>query len=83
MKVTLVRAWPRRFDSVELDLHAGATVADALAQAGWSADAVAVHGVRAAPTDPLREGDRIEVLRPLQVDPKQARRRRAAERPLR
>lgn len=83
MKVTLVRAWPRRFDSVELDLGEGATVGDALSQAAWHADAVALHGVRAAATDVLREGDRIEVLRPLQVDPKQARRRRAADRPLR
>jgi putative ubiquitin-RnfH superfamily antitoxin RatB of RatAB toxin-antitoxin module len=29
------------------------------------------------PDDVLREGDRVELLRPLQVDPKEARRRRA------
>lgn len=83
MRITLVRAWPRRFDSVEVDVEEGATVANALARAGWAADAVAIHGVRAAPHEVLRDGDRVEVLRPLLVDPKQARRQRAANRPLR
>ncbi|TXI28318.1 MAG: RnfH family protein, partial [Ottowia sp.] len=34
-------------------------------------------GVAVAPSTPLREGDRVELLRPLQLDPKEARRRRA------
>lgn len=83
MKISVVRAWPRRHECVELDVPAGATVADALVLAGWSADAVAIHGVRAVHAQALAEGDRIEVLRPLEIDPKQARRRRAADRPLR
>jgi hypothetical protein len=39
---------------------------------------VGVFGVRVAPCAPLSPGDRVEVYRPLQVDPKQARRDRAA-----
>ena len=45
---------------------------------GQGIDGLALHGVRAAPGDALRDGDRIELLRPLVADPKDARRRRAA-----
>lgn len=80
MRVEVIRAWPHRFESAVLELPDGATVADALAASGF-ADAghtgVAVHGVSATTTAGLNEGDRVEVLRPLQVDPKEARRRRA------
>ena len=59
---------------------------DALAAAGWSEAegicAYAVFGVKAALDKPLDEGDRVELLRPLQLDPKEARRRRAS-RPVR
>ena len=37
----------------------------------------AVFGRRVEPADPVSEGDRIEVLRPLQADPGEARRSRA------
>jgi putative ubiquitin-RnfH superfamily antitoxin RatB of RatAB toxin-antitoxin module len=84
IRVEIVRAWPHRFESMSLELPDGAGVADALAASGWK-DAecagVAVHGVRAAPDQPLRDGDRVEVLRALQADPKDARRRRAAHKP--
>ena len=86
MKIELVRAWPRRFEALTVELADGATVADALAAAGWGADAeisgYAVFGVKAVADTPLRDGDRLELLRPLQLDPKEGRRRRAAERPL-
>lgn len=86
MKIELVRVWPRRFEALTVELADGATVADALAAAGWGADAeisgYAVFGVKAVADTPLRDGDRLELLRPLQLDPKEARRRRAAERPL-
>ena len=39
--------------------------------------ATAIHGVNATPGTVLQEGDRVEVLRPLLIDPKEARRRRA------
>lgn len=41
--------------------------------------ALAVHGRKVAPERALRDGDRVEVLRPLQADPKEVRRRLAAE----
>ena len=73
-------AWPRRLESVQLELPGGVTVAEAVRHSGVSLEEVvayAVHGVRAEPTQALRDGDRIELLRPLQADPKDARRRRA------
>jgi putative ubiquitin-RnfH superfamily antitoxin RatB of RatAB toxin-antitoxin module len=83
MKVEVVLAWPRQFASVELDLEEGARVGDALQRSGLPLDAVAaiaVHGVRVERDARLRDGDRVELLRPLQADPKDARRRRAARR---
>ena len=84
MKVELLRAWPRRFERVEVEVPEGASVADALSKAGWSEDpetvAFAVFGVTATLQTALADGDRIELLRPLQADPKDARRRRAEAR---
>ncbi len=37
----------------------------------------AIFGERVGSEHPLRDGDRLELLRPLQIDPKEARRRRA------
>lgn len=39
----------------------------------------AIHGQRAELTDQLHDGDRVELLRGLQADPKDARRKRAAK----
>ena len=81
MRVEVVLAWPRRFESAMLDVAEGTTVGDAIERSGLETDGVvafAVHGVRVEPDATLREGDRIELLRPLQADPKEARRRRAA-----
>lgn len=81
MRVEVIRAWPHRFESILLDLPAGARVADALAGCGLDglqqASAIAVHGVVVGQDALLEDGDRVEVLRALQVDPKEARRRRA------
>ena len=87
MRVELLRAWPRRFERTGVELPDGACVADALAAAGWSSleevEGYAIHGRRATPASPLRDGDRLELLRGLELDPKDARRRRAEARPLR
>jgi putative ubiquitin-RnfH superfamily antitoxin RatB of RatAB toxin-antitoxin module len=81
IRIELVRAWPRRHESASVDLPEGACVGDALAAAGWRMDAefvgLAVFAQAATLDTPLVEGDRIELLRGLQVDPKQARRLRA------
>ena len=83
LSVTVVYS-PRagEVDEVQLLLHEGATVADALRESGiagrhdTSQLAVGVWGVLAAPGDGLRDRDRVELYRPLQVDPKEARRLR-------
>ena len=80
MRVDVIRAWPHRFESVGLDLPAGATVGDALAASGFvdaGHAAVAIHGVIATPDTLVNENDRVEVRRPLLIDPKEARRLRA------
>jgi putative ubiquitin-RnfH superfamily antitoxin RatB of RatAB toxin-antitoxin module len=70
-----------------LALPAGACVGDALAHAGDALQAagldasqlgLAVFGRTASPATRLRDGDRIELLRPLQASPRQAREGRAA-----
>ena len=81
LAVEVIEAWPHEFRSRRLQLKRGATVADALQAAGIAADAypaMAVFGERVALDHALAEGDRVELLRPLQADPKDARRRRAA-----
>ncbi|NZA27575.1 RnfH family protein [Luteimonas sp. SJ-92] len=83
VRVEVVRAWPRRFESVAVTLDEPATVADAVTASGLGGadDAgYAVFGERATGATTLREGDRVELLRPLQADPKESRRRRAQAR---
>ncbi|WP_240099175.1 RnfH family protein [Thermomonas flagellata] len=87
IRVELIRAWPGRHEALQLELPEGSRAGDALARAGWALDAghplLAVYGQRATPETVLRDGDRLELLRPLQADPKQARRRRAQRQPRR
>lgn len=87
MRVEVVYALPLRQDVISLDVAAGTTVGQALAASGLLARQpdidLRVHrlGVwgRSTTLDALlREGDRVEIYRPLQVDPKEVRRRRAA-----
>ena len=81
--VDVVLAWPRRHLERRLSLPQGATVGEAVAAAAFEASAMArvtgmaVHGERVTRDTPLRDGDRVELLRPLQADPKDARRLRA------
>lgn len=88
LRIEFCHALPERQWLLTLELPAGATVADAVRAAQAAApdlpDATGcVFGVWSAvvaepSTHVLSEGDRVEVYRPLQVDPKQARRQRAA-----
>jgi putative ubiquitin-RnfH superfamily antitoxin RatB of RatAB toxin-antitoxin module len=52
-------------------------VRDALAASGLAGDAFGIFGKRVGLNQPLADGDRVEIYRPLVVDPKEARRRRA------
>jgi len=45
--------------------------------AGFVPASIGIFGRVVAADSPLRDGDRIELYRPLKIDPKQARRRRA------
>ena len=86
IEVELLHALPDAVASLRLRLPEGGTVAQALARAcelgfapaqAASADALAIFGRTATPATRLRDGDRIELLRPLLADPKQRRRERA------
>ncbi|MGD9951369.1 MAG: RnfH family protein [Burkholderiales bacterium] len=78
LRVELVDARPGGARRVPLELEDGAKVRDALAAAGWDLPrAAGIHGQRVALDTRLGDGDRVEVYRPLRVDPKQARRQRA------
>jgi putative ubiquitin-RnfH superfamily antitoxin RatB of RatAB toxin-antitoxin module len=82
--VEVVLALPERTLLRRLMLAEGATVADAIAAADLGGDEalvdpqrLGIFGKRVPPEQPLRDGDRVEIYRPLLLDPKEARRRRA------
>jgi uncharacterized protein len=85
--VEVVHAWPDRCWSRQVALPQGACVGDALdavaadlAGEGLALSdlGLAIFGRLAARATILREGDRVELLRPLLMDPRQARDARAA-----
>ena len=88
LRIRVVYALPDQQVGVELHVPPGTTVAEAVTrsnllqkfpEAAARPLSCAVFG-RAVPlTHELREGDRVEILRPLLIDPKQSR-REAAER---
>lgn len=87
MHIEVVYALPEIQHRVHLELDSGATVADALAAVGrvppfhqlnLASVPVGIFGRRVKPADVLQAEDRVEIYRPLLVDPKEARRRRAA-----
>lgn len=87
--VELAYAEPQRQFLRRFELPAGATVAAAIAVSGveqaFGIDAAGLGaGIwsKPAPRDAvLRDGDRVELYRPLTADPKESRRRRAARVP--
>lgn len=86
VNVDIVCLWPGHCWRQALDLPSGCTVAQALAAAGWPQvpdrphiAALGIHGQVVDCDHVLRDGDRIELYRPLQADPKTSRRARASE----
>lgn len=85
-------AWsarPGEACEVALELPAGARVLDAIRASGAmqgdsavdiSTQAVGIWGRSVVLEAELAEGDRVEIYRPLMMDPKEARRRRAERR---
>ena len=81
MKVEVIQAWPRRFESRWLELPEGTTVQQAVMASGLDLAGVAAYAVFGQRVDggqALADGDRLELLHPLSADPKEARRKRAA-----
>ncbi|SFS13160.1 hypothetical protein SAMN05216570_2796 [Dyella sp. OK004] len=86
--IEVVYAEPGRQWLHQVSLPAGSTVMQAIEASGIAA---AVQGLqidparlgvfsrKAGPDDVLSNGDRVEIYRPLTLDPKEARRRRAHE----
>lgn len=87
MHVELVYALPERQHRVHLELESGARVEDALAAVARIAPfseldletmPVGIFGRMVQRSDQLQPEDRLELYRPLLMDPREARRRRAA-----
>ena len=82
MQIELVRASAECALRQRLDVPPGTTVAEALAASRFADErpaALAVYGQLVAPERILEQGDRIELLCELLIDPMEARRRRAAD----
>ena len=80
MRIELVRADAECALQQRLDIPPGTTVAEALAASRFADEqpaALAVYGQLVAPERLLEEGDRVELLRELLIDPMEARRQRA------
>ena len=86
LRCEVAYALPDRQFVLSVELRDGATARDALLASGLLErcaeidPATATYGVFGrvvAPDHPLQEGDRVEIYRPLKVDPRAARRARA------
>ena len=87
MRVSVAIAWPERQEVIDLDLPEGSTVADALArvqgvlpEARLAALRTGIWSRPCPPETRLREGDRVELYRPLIADAKAMRRARVRRR---
>ncbi len=86
LHIEVVYALPEEQVLVSLEVEEGTTAAQAVERSGIAqklpdrevaAAPIGIFGRVVAPGAPLRDGDRIEIYRPLQADPKHARRTRA------
>lgn len=88
MKVEVVYGYTDKQSLLAVDVAESATVEEAIKQSGildqyddidLSVNKVGIFGKITKLSEALKEGDRIEIYRPLIADPKEVRRRRAAE----
>jgi uncharacterized protein len=78
IRVEVVYATRTAADAVMVELPAGATVREALQAAGMKEGAaLGIYGRRVGADTRLAHGDRVEIYRPLVLDPKERRRERA------
>jgi putative ubiquitin-RnfH superfamily antitoxin RatB of RatAB toxin-antitoxin module len=86
MQIEVVYALPGRQVLRRVSLPEGSTVEDAVRASGLPAEfpeidpaRVGIYGKSVPPDTILRDGDRVELYRPLKADPKEIRRARAAK----
>jgi len=88
LRIEIAYAGPQRAIVKTYRLSLGSSVADALRLAALDADfrgidlmnsPLGIYGRRAPADQLLKEGDRIEIYRPLAADPKLARRARVQQ----
>lgn len=89
LQIEVVLALPGSLDAVSLSLVEGSTAGQALEASGLlerhpemdlRRERLGIHGRQVAAAQVLADGDRVEIYRALEMDPKEARRARAAER---
>jgi len=89
IEVEVVYALPLSQEITRLRIPAGTTAGEAILRAavaarhpelGTGQERIAIYGRVASPDTILRDRDRVEILRPLTADPKEARRQRASRR---
>ena len=87
LRVEVAYATPDKQTIVRLEVPQGCTVAQAIERSAireqfpdmqLDADAVGIFSRKVSLDHELREGDRVEIYRPLIADPKESRRERAA-----
>jgi len=88
-RVEVAYAAPARQEVIEVSVRPGATVEQVIRASGMLArfpeidltlQRVGIFGETARLQDAVRDGDRVEIYRPLVADPKEVRRKRAARR---
>lgn len=86
LRIAVVVALPDRQEVIEVEVAQGATAREAVEAAGVARRfpglrvetmAVGIWSRACEPATPLRDGDRVELYRPLKADPKAMRRERA------
>lgn len=88
ISVEVTYALPQKQEVLSLKIRSGAVVSEAIARSGILRDfpeidlasaKVGIYGKQVKLDAVLRDKDRIEIYRPLIADPKEIRRKRAAE----
>ncbi|MGC6405065.1 RnfH family protein [Bisgaard Taxon 45] len=88
IKVEIAYAYPERYYLKQLTVEEGTMIQTAILQSGilqqfteidLRENKVGIFSRPAKLTDQLKDGDRIEIYRPLLADPKEIRRKRAEQ----
>lgn len=88
INVEVAYALPEKQAIIQVNVDVGTTIGGAIVQSGIILEfpeldvehsAVGIFGKAAPMTKVLADGDRVEIYRPLKADPKEVRRKRAAE----